>query len=162
LRPRRYILFFLVSYFSLQSAHAQYTNIEFVENKGQWDNKVQFKGEVGNGAFFVQKQGFTVHLQNPDDMRRVSEMAHSRLNYQKSFAGVHDGQPNVHSPNLGPIVVHSHAYRVDFVGSNPNAMAKPDKPLPVTPTISLARILQNGNPSVRFTRVSFTLNFTPT
>ena len=59
-------------------------------------------------------------------MRRVSEMAHSRLNYQKSFAGVHDGQPDVHSPNQGPIVVHSHAYRVDFVGSNPNAMAKPD------------------------------------
>jgi len=130
LRPRRYILFFLLSYFSLKSAHAQYTNIEFVENKGQWDNKVQFKGDVGNGAFFVQRQGFTVHLQNPDDMRRVSEMAHSRLNYQKSFAGVHDGQPNVHTPNQGPIVVHSHAYRVDFVGSNPNAMAKPDKPLP--------------------------------
>ena len=127
--PRLYILFFLVSCFSLHSAHAQYANIEFVENKGQWDRKVQFKGEIGSGAFFVQQQGFTVLLQNPDDMKRFSELTHGKAGLQSSFAGVKDGQPNTHPTNQGPLVIHSHAYRVSFLGSNPNAQAVPDKPL---------------------------------
>jgi len=35
-------------------------NIEFIENKGQWDEHVRFMGQVPNGAFFIHNNGFTV------------------------------------------------------------------------------------------------------
>jgi hypothetical protein len=35
-------------------------NLEFVENKGQWNKQVTFMGELGNGAIFLQKNGFTM------------------------------------------------------------------------------------------------------
>ena len=47
-------------------------NIEFVENKGQWDSRVNFKGEMSTGAFFLQKTGFTVLLHNPADLQKLA------------------------------------------------------------------------------------------
>src|SRR5690606_38267182 len=44
------------------------SSFEFVENKGQWDQAVEFRGEIGSGAFYIQKNGFTVTLYHPDDM----------------------------------------------------------------------------------------------
>ena len=38
------------------------SNIEFVENKGQWDPRVQFKGEISTGALFLEKKGFSTLL----------------------------------------------------------------------------------------------------
>ena len=35
-------------------------NIEFIENKGQWDSHVKYMGQLSNGAFFVQQNGYTV------------------------------------------------------------------------------------------------------
>ncbi|RYE33717.1 MAG: hypothetical protein EOP48_30665 [Sphingobacteriales bacterium] len=35
-------------------------NIEFVENKGQWEDQVRYRSEVSNGLFYIRKGGFTV------------------------------------------------------------------------------------------------------
>ena len=49
-------------------------NIEFIENKGQWDSRVQYKGEVSNGAFFIRSGGFTVVQHNPVDYVNVDPL----------------------------------------------------------------------------------------
>ena len=51
------------------------SNIEFVENKGQWDPRVQFKGELSTGALFLEKQGFSVVMYDTTDLQALT-LAH--------------------------------------------------------------------------------------
>ena len=48
------VLFF----FFFFSANTTFSQIEFVENKGQWNEAVHFKGDFSSGSFFLEKQGF--------------------------------------------------------------------------------------------------------
>lgn len=91
------------------------SSLEFIENKGQWDSRVKFKGDIGGGAFFLENQGYRVALHQPDDMRRLSEFAHGHTDKGKL--------PSVN------ITLRSHAYAMKFVGSNPNPTIIPDKQL---------------------------------
>ena len=50
--------------------------LEFVENKGQWDKSVRFKGSLNSGAFFLQNKGFIVLQHNPEDLRNLMDAAH--------------------------------------------------------------------------------------
>jgi gliding motility-associated-like protein len=87
--------------------------MEFVQNRGQWDSKVEYRGDFSTGSFFLENQGFTVALHNVDDLKYLSEQMHG------------------HNPNLAtsgqPITLHSHAYKVKFLGGNSFAQNVPDK-----------------------------------
>ena len=50
--------------------------LEFIENKGQWDKQVKFKGDVGSGAFLLQSTGYRVALYNKNDLSRIREAMH--------------------------------------------------------------------------------------
>ena len=93
-------------------------NIEFIENKGQWDSQVQYKGNVSNGAFFIRSGGFTVVQHNPTDYAGVSQFLHG-LNA--------DGTP---AKPTDKFVVRSHAWNVDFVGASSNIKTVADKVIP--------------------------------
>lgn len=93
-------------------------NIEFIENKGQWDEKVRYQGEVSNGAFFIRNGGFTVVQHNPADLQRLTQFKHGL-----SADGKMTGTPP-------PVTVRSHAWNVDFIGASSGALIIPDKPLP--------------------------------
>lgn len=112
MKTSSYILTLLLCCFANLTLFAQ--NIEFVENKGQWDERVRFTGTVINGSFFVHQNGFTVLQHHADDMRRLHEASHRR--------GHLDDE-------LGPVIVRSHSYRVEFVNANPQPRITPDKPL---------------------------------
>jgi gliding motility-associated-like protein len=86
------------------------SNFEFVENKGQWDSKVKFRGQINSGAFFLQSNGFTVLLHNPEDLQNIMHRYHNGLI-------VADGKK----------VLHSHAYAVQFVGANNSIEIIPEK-----------------------------------
>ncbi|HEX8357964.1 MAG TPA: hypothetical protein VF610_11150, partial [Segetibacter sp.] len=58
------------------SGFSQFANLEFIENKGQWNDKVKFKGEMNNGAFFLQEKGFRVLLNNAKDIEQMSDFYH--------------------------------------------------------------------------------------
>ena len=92
-----------------------YAQPQFVENKGQWDNKVNYRTDFSNGSFFLENDGFTVLLQDPNDMRIL--------------AGTLHGQIPAPTPGRS-FVLHSHAYKVDFLGSAASVQAIPDKLLP--------------------------------
>ena len=110
--------------FVIHSAFAQ--SLEYVENKGQWDSKVKFKSDMGGSIFFLQQQGYKVLLNNKEDLQKVAAL------YSGHF---HDKDGNAKSRTASaasskePVVLHSFAYEVNFVGSSPNAEIIPDKPL---------------------------------
>src|SRR5258708_13843540 len=114
------------------------SNIEFVENKGQWDPRVRFKGELPNGALFLEKKGFSALLYNSDDLIRLTE-AHHGMNGGGSTGGAfHGAGTKVVSSTKGAAVngvpstdqLRAHAYRVSFTDASEDVTIVPDKILP--------------------------------
>ncbi|MDB5192416.1 MAG: hypothetical protein JWQ96_1979 [Segetibacter sp.] len=101
---------------------AQYANLEFVENKGQWDSNVKFKGEMTNGAFFLQGKGFRVLQHNSEDLEKVAAYFHA----PHSTGKVADHTKSASLPPSEKLVVRSHAYDVEFVNAS-TATILPDK-----------------------------------
>lgn len=102
---------------TVQAAKAQdYGNIEFVENKGQWDSRVKYRGLVDAGAVFIRPQGFTILQHNKQDLQQLDDL-HSPHS-DEAVARIKAG---------GPIVVRSHSWNVDFIGASPNMQVVPDK-----------------------------------
>ncbi len=104
-------------------------NIEFVENKGQWDKQVDFKGEISSGAFFLHHNGFSVLLQDINGLRSLS--GHGIVSRSPSGPDRlgKTGIPGFGDPARG-MSLRSHAYRVSFVGATEGAEVVPDKALP--------------------------------
>ncbi len=101
--------------FSALFAGAQ-GNIEFIENKGQWDASVQYRGAVSNGDIFIrQGGGFTIVQHNPTDYSNVAKFLHGQ-NPDNTPVTANDR-----------IVLRSHAWNVDFVGASPGSTIVADK-----------------------------------
>ena len=107
--------------------------LQFIENKGQWDNRVSFKSDISNGAFFLQKNGFTVVLHNTDDLQNLSNRMHGHLDVDSSTISQTKNYNSKSSipknPSIDNIVIRSHAYRVNFIGASMNTESQPDKAL---------------------------------
>jgi len=73
-------------------------------------------GQLSNGAFFIEQNGYTVVQHNSEDWEKVHQATHNRLPNPKRLADV-------------DITVRSHSYKVNFVGANPKAQVIADKPL---------------------------------
>jgi gliding motility-associated-like protein len=87
--------------------------VEFIQNKGQWDSRVEYRGDFSTGSFFIENQGFTVAVHNVADLKILSEQMHGH---------------NSKAATLGqPITVNSHAYKVKFLGGSSFAQNEPDK-----------------------------------
>src|SRR5450631_1170699 len=146
LRQKLFILFALFTA-CLSRLYAQTTvgNLEFIENKGQWDSAVRYRAEMPNSLFFLQKHGFSVLLQSPADMQALREALHgvpsansnSGTTVKSSTskkAGVTTtlassvpiqlDPPDTHKsssvPNTGNagLLMHSHFYQVEFLNSS--------------------------------------------
>ena len=100
------------------------SNFEFIENKGQWDDQIKYKGELSTGAFFLQKRGFTVLLHHPSDLERMLGSDHMHAAGDSKNKGARD-ESKVNTG--GAQILRSHSYRVDFVGANENVQITPDK-----------------------------------
>ncbi|MDP2421363.1 gliding motility-associated C-terminal domain-containing protein [Sediminibacterium sp.] len=103
------MLFWAGGYHSLaQSGHS---NFDIVENKGQWNSNVKFVAQINSGAFFLESNGFTVLLHNPQELQNLIRVHHN-------------GQASVGDENK---ILHSHAYAVHFVGGSRNIEIIPEK-----------------------------------
>ena len=94
----------------VQNVNAQ---MEFIQNKGQWDSRVEYRGDFSTGSFFLENQGFTVLLHNVNDLKNVSGQMHG-LKGDKATTGQ-------------PIVLNSHAYKVKFLGGTAGIRNVADK-----------------------------------
>lgn len=75
--------------------------IEFIENRGQWEEQVLYKVEMAMGALFLEPTCFTYHLRDLDVYRNA-----------------HSG----HTPL--PDHIKGHAFRATFAGANPESMTQ--------------------------------------
>ncbi|MBK7884348.1 MAG: hypothetical protein IPJ81_11590 [Chitinophagaceae bacterium] len=108
-------------FLSFISALCAQSQIEFIENKGQWDNSVNFKGDFATGAFFIENKGFTVLLHNPEDLDEFSKRMHGHSQ--------NDNKENVRTaPNTARnLILRSHASKVSFLNASLNTEILPDK-----------------------------------
>lgn len=95
------------------TAHAQ---VEFIQNRGQWDSRVKFKSDAGDGTFFLEARGYTVAQYSSNDVFNLLE------------AGRHAQQTGDAARRNSPLHVKSHAYNVEFVGAAEPQII-PEKPL---------------------------------
>ena len=108
---------------SNEKSLSQNANIEFIENKGQWDNSIKFKGTISNGAFFLQEKGFRVVQNNSDDIQRLADFFHGTSHMSSKNTAQRAVIP---AKNKDSVVVHSHAYDVRFMNAG-TALIFPDK-----------------------------------
>lgn len=104
-------------------ASVSLAQLQFVENKGQWQKEVDYKSNIANGTFFLQQQGFTVLLQSENDRKRLFEQLHGHSHDEK------DAAAKTAAPGFAPVTLHQHAYRVQFAGASGLVKAVPDKML---------------------------------
>jgi len=108
------------------------SNIEFVENKGQWDSRVKFRGEIGVGAVFLENNGYSALLYNIEDLDRITNNHHGVKQGGYTKVGNFVAPPK--DPGTGGLdpqdALRSHAYRVSFVGGNQQPRIEADKVLP--------------------------------
>jgi gliding motility-associated-like protein len=112
------VLFILLATASMSSAQ-NYNAIEFIENKGQWDSRIKYMGDVYAGAFYIRNGGFSVLQHNRQDFDIVQSLFHN-----------HEKNSNEKSSGSGPdkkFVLRSHIYAVDFVGASKDLQIVPDK-----------------------------------
>lgn len=110
-------------------------NLELVENKGQWDPSVKFKGELLNGAFFLGPNGYRVLQQNSFDLDKIHNRVHGHHDENSGIKITTNGTDtktteakNVSMPvSDDEIILHSHAYQVTFDQSSLNPEIIPEK-----------------------------------
>lgn len=109
---------FMLTLFQQSLRAQQYANLEFIENKGQWDKSIQFKADIGSGAFLLQQNGYKVVQHHPEDLKHLSAYYHGHQ---------HDGETKRKNDQL---ILRSHLYDVQFVNASPQAKVVADKIIP--------------------------------
>ena len=123
----RFIVFLFVFSSAFTVIHAQ-SYLEFVENKGQWDKQVSFRGLMVSGAFILKPDGgYRMVLHDHNDLSALSHYYHGESNNGGASTGLTTASHSITDNKT--ITLHSHAYEVKFLNANPNPVIIPDKPL---------------------------------
>ncbi len=141
MKRRLLIAWILLAKVFLCSAQSpsNHANLQFIENKGQWDSHVKFNAATSNGHFLVTSHGFQVLMHNMDDLDRVQERMHGHRSSKTSTAS--KAKPTKLPGNSASLkaaapadssnlIIRSHLYDVSFVNASENAELVADKPLP--------------------------------
>jgi gliding motility-associated-like protein len=108
LSPKAFTILFLLGLISLHVSGGValsfkiYGDVDYIENKGQWDDRVRFKAEVHGGQMFVEQNRITYRLFDQKLIKAQTGIAHGG-----------EGAPRDR--------MRSHTYRVYFPGSNIHA-----------------------------------------
>ncbi|MEZ4884929.1 MAG: PKD domain-containing protein [Chitinophagales bacterium] len=85
----------------------------FIENKGQWEDKILFQAEMFSASIFLEADRLTYLLMDDNDL--------------------HDLHHRHHHPEENwseELLIDAHAFNVQFVGANPNATKRASCDLP--------------------------------
>lgn len=107
--------FFLFAIGSLLQTTTIAQQFEFVENKGQWNNEVQYKGDLSAGAFFLKSNGYRVLQYKHDalDKMLAKYTGHSHANSSNNMHQLPSDNQSVTKVDAVP----AHAYDVLFEGA---------------------------------------------
>ena len=111
----------------LQSLHGHAQYIEFIENKGQWDSSIQYKGTYSAGAIALKPDGgYRVLLHNREDLKAVSAFIHGEKVYGSATVAGKKNTPRAASTaSSNGILFRSHVYQASFLHANPHPIAVP-------------------------------------
>jgi gliding motility-associated-like protein len=107
--------------------------LEFIENKGQWDSQIKFKGDLSTGSFLLQSAGYRVVLYNKEDLARISKQGHAGQDLSKETQPkdiplpVGDGGGNGGGTVTNNPGIRGHIYEMRFLNANKNPQIIPDK-----------------------------------
>lgn len=109
-------------------------NLEFVENKGQWNKNIQFKGEMTTGAFVLKPDGGYRMLQydttsllalyekiHPHSINKISSATSQTLSTTEPI--------NNNTTSDFNTSLSGHVYEMKFLNGNPTPIAIPEKSL---------------------------------
>jgi gliding motility-associated-like protein len=102
----------------------------FHPNKGQWKSEILYKVELGQGAMYVEKDGFTYFLHNHSDLH---DHHHGHAHGEEGHSPIHDDELKIHgvftkfknSSWKGEVIESdtSSFYRNYFIGSDSSKWA---------------------------------------
>lgn len=115
---RKYYPYFFLIIATIFVGQGLWAQVQFIENKGQWDQKVKFMSSAGNGSFYLTDNGFTITQYNADDLEDLQVKRHEPTS---------KNQPP--SRDLTNTKIRTDAYSVEFVNGKAQQLI-PDKPLP--------------------------------
>jgi len=104
-----YINIFLL--FISVNSFAQLANVQFIENKGQWENNIVFKAKLPGGNLYLEQNELTYLFYNEQDIARLGDMHHH---------GIKNPTPNDYLLNL-------HAFKIQFLNAQTQQII-PSKP----------------------------------
>ena len=76
-------------------------SIEFIENQGQWDEKIQFESSLPGGQLYIESGKLSFLFYSHEDMSRIHDLKHGK----KGVASEED------------LIVDGHLFQVSFLGS---------------------------------------------
>lgn len=116
----------LLMFISMNVVAQDYSNLELIENKGQWPEKVKFKATTTVGAFFLQKDGYKMLLHNREDLQQMAERMHGHSHSSATDSSISHKSSTTNSDKF---VLRSHAYEMKFLHASASTQIIPDKPL---------------------------------
>ncbi|MEM9022489.1 MAG: hypothetical protein AAGB22_02015, partial [Bacteroidota bacterium] len=75
--------------------------LKFGENKGQWDERVRYRADLGAGYLFLEDTALTYFFRHPEDLEAIHEWHH-----------------HSEAPAEGYVTVRNHAFRVALEGAS--------------------------------------------
>lgn len=109
----RLALLFLAISINLVAQDSQ--SLKFIQNKGQWNEDIDFQALVPGGRVGISARGFSVVLLDMEAIERSHLAGHGAINES-------DGQPSVEP-------VNGHYFRINLIGSNTQSKAIAEVPL---------------------------------
>ena len=127
---KRVIFLFIIIFISNWAFTQKY--LDFVENKGQWDESIKYKSEIAGGAIALKNTGYRVMQYNVDDYAQLTERLHShggKTSHSKNES-TNGSDKKIQIGDVGTeFNLRSHTYEVKFLNGNPNPTIVPDKAL---------------------------------
>ena len=115
--PKHFLPAFVILFLAVLIAGQVHAQVQFIENKGQWDKRIKYRSNAGDGTFFLGEKGYTITQHDPDDAARL--MRNHRDG--KTEGPLHDGERKDR--------IRSHSYSVEFLNAQ-EAVIIPEKPIP--------------------------------
>lgn len=116
-----------------QEATGNYSPLEYVENKGQWDGDFQYRAALGTANIYLKKNGFRFLLLSKEDMQNMEVFRHGHAHTTDTVYNPDPNKPlppRPGQPGTGPEPekVRGHAYDLEFLNARPNPVVTASKP----------------------------------
>lgn len=77
-------------------------NVEFIENKGQWNNNIFYKAKIPGGHLYLEQNELTYLFYNERDMDRLHELHHHEIK----------------NPTPQDYIMNLHAFKINFLNAH--------------------------------------------